>query len=491
MTKDDDQVSDWTKGLPTSEELTPLSHTLISRILASAFRIKHEEPMTEEDVRRESQATIHNLFKQKPIPSFDAFPAFQEHDDAGGYGYGVEGRSSGEEFRGNRRVEEEFRENRGDEEFRKEFRGNRRTEERRDGRSLAIEDRMDYRGSAFGSEIPKQTRASGSDTTTPPKGSMKSNTGAGGSVGQGLQGSVSITATNTGREHSSTPVGNTRPARYGHGADTANTHERPIQPSLPYIMNSLPYGPYERVPESSYGGPREDESSRGGGSTDFGRKMADFELEDANSAGGLMNSNDEPLKRARLVWTPQLHKRFVEAVGHLGIKNAVPKTIMQLMNVEGLTRENVASHLQKYRLYLKRMQGLSNDGPSASDHLFASMPLPPGIMAPGMNPHFMGSSSSQRDDGGSAFATPIMPMPFQGLVRPGPLGGYEYMPYGPMGGGFMQRAPMPDPREAATENESRSHASNNRSNKSQSQSQSHQSLPSSSYQHALPLFPTN
>jgi hypothetical protein len=29
---------------------------------------------------------------------------------------------------------------------------------------------------------------------------------------------------------------------------------------------------------------------------------------------------------------------------------AVPKTIMQMMNVEGLTRENVASHLQKYRL---------------------------------------------------------------------------------------------------------------------------------------------
>ena len=39
------------------------------------------------------------------------------------------------------------------------------------------------------------------------------------------------------------------------------------------------------------------------------------------------------------------------------VAGAVPKTILQLMNVEGMTRENVASHLQKYRLYLKRIQG--------------------------------------------------------------------------------------------------------------------------------------
>ncbi|URE08992.1 MYB family transcription factor, partial [Musa troglodytarum] len=76
----------------------------------------------------------------------------------------------------------------------------------------------------------------------------------------------------------------------------------------------------------------------------------------------------------RLVWTPQLHKRFIDVVAHLGIKNAVPKTIMQLMNVEGLTRENVASHLQKYRLYLKRMQGIPDEGTSPSDHLFTSTP---------------------------------------------------------------------------------------------------------------------
>lgn len=44
-------------------------------------------------------------------------------------------------------------------------------------------------------------------------------------------------------------------------------------------------------------------------------------------------------------------------LGMQGVKNAVPKTILTLMNVEGMTRENVASHLQKYRQYLKRMAG--------------------------------------------------------------------------------------------------------------------------------------
>ncbi|MFS7993524.1 putative transcription factor MYB-HB-like family [Helianthus anomalus] len=41
---------------------------------------------------------------------------------------------------------------------------------------------------------------------------------------------------------------------------------------------------------------------------------------------------------------------------------AVPKRILELMNVPGLTRENVASHLQKFRLYLKRLSGVAQQG---------------------------------------------------------------------------------------------------------------------------------
>ncbi|XP_051142270.1 transcription factor MYBC1-like [Andrographis paniculata] len=122
------------------------------------------------------------------------------------------------------------------------------------------------------------------------------------------------------------------------------------------------------------------------------QSSAEFDSPEMSSGGGGGGGDNEPartLKRPRLVWTPQLHKRFVDAVAHLGIKNAVPKTIMQLMSVDGLTRENVASHLQKYRLYLKRIQGISGGGAAlagtsdpATDHLFASSPVPAHFLHP-------------------------------------------------------------------------------------------------------------
>uniref|UniRef100_A0A0C9RXN3 TSA: Wollemia nobilis Ref_Wollemi_Transcript_5556_1956 transcribed RNA sequence n=1 Tax=Wollemia nobilis TaxID=56998 RepID=A0A0C9RXN3_9CONI len=192
--------------------------------------------------------------------------------------------------------------------------------------------------------------------------------------------------------------------------------------------------------------PDEGDNSDGSSEAKKGRSR---EAEEADSSAfGYENSTEEDqsartLKRPRLVWTPQLHKRFVDVVAHLGIKNAVPKTIMQLMNVEGLTRENVASHLQKYRLYLKRMQGLSNEGPSSSDQLFASTPVPHNA--------FMGN---HRDEPMQMpmpmqmpvpYGSPVVPMPFVGIAHGHPHGhshGHGH------GHGHMGTAPM-NPAAAA------------------------------------------
>ncbi|KAI5071050.1 hypothetical protein GOP47_0014033 [Adiantum capillus-veneris] len=67
-------------------------------------------------------------------------------------------------------------------------------------------------------------------------------------------------------------------------------------------------------------------------------------------------------KKPRVVWSVELHQKFVNAVNSLGIDKAVPKRILELMDVRNLTRENVASHLQKYRLYLKRLSGEAYQG---------------------------------------------------------------------------------------------------------------------------------
>ncbi|KAJ8751652.1 hypothetical protein K2173_025811 [Erythroxylum novogranatense] len=74
------------------------------------------------------------------------------------------------------------------------------------------------------------------------------------------------------------------------------------------------------------------------------------------------HENEDPAtqKKPRVVWSVDLHRKFVAAVNQLGIDKAVPKKILELMNVEKLTRENVASHLQKYRLYLKRISTVAN-----------------------------------------------------------------------------------------------------------------------------------
>ncbi|KAG4943418.1 hypothetical protein JHK84_047498 [Glycine max] len=60
-------------------------------------------------------------------------------------------------------------------------------------------------------------------------------------------------------------------------------------------------------------------------------------------------------KKIKVDWTPELHKKFVKAVEQLGIDQAIPSRILELMKVESLTRHNVASHLQKYRMHKRQI----------------------------------------------------------------------------------------------------------------------------------------
>ncbi|MED6180848.1 hypothetical protein PIB30_013931 [Stylosanthes scabra] len=83
------------------------------------------------------------------------------------------------------------------------------------------------------------------------------------------------------------------------------------------------------------------------------REQSEEEEEDADDYEQ-ENENTSTHKKPRLVWDDELRRKFQAAVNQLGLDKAVPKKILMLMNVEGVTRENVASHLQKYRMNLRR-----------------------------------------------------------------------------------------------------------------------------------------
>lgn len=120
-------------------------------------------------------------------------------------------------------------------------------------------------------------------------------------------------------------------------------------------------------------------------------------------------------KKPRVVWSVELHQQFVAAVNQLGIDKAVPKKILELMNVPGLTRENVASHLQKYRLYLRRLSGSQQMG--SIDTSFMGIPdagydlqalgvggQPPGQSLATLQAAVLGRSNNSK----SSFSVPVI-----------------------------------------------------------------------------------
>ncbi|KAI4327488.1 hypothetical protein L6164_019941 [Bauhinia variegata] len=76
----------------------------------------------------------------------------------------------------------------------------------------------------------------------------------------------------------------------------------------------------------------------------------------SNASSLLTQSLQQTARKQRRCWSPELHRRFVDALQQLGgAQVATPKQIRELMQVEGLTNDEVKSHLQKYRLHVRRV----------------------------------------------------------------------------------------------------------------------------------------
>nr|QSD99731.1 MYB family transcription factor [Melilotus albus] len=90
-------------------------------------------------------------------------------------------------------------------------------------------------------------------------------------------------------------------------------------------------------------------------------------LKDAGGKGrksSTKSKNPQGKRKVKVDWTPELHRRFVQAVEQLGVDKAVPSRILEIMGIDCLTRHNIASHLQKYRSHRKHL--LTREAEAAS-----------------------------------------------------------------------------------------------------------------------------
>ncbi|XP_078431496.1 putative transcription factor GLK1 [Wolffia australiana] len=109
---------------------------------------------------------------------------------------------------------------------------------------------------------------------------------------------------------------------------------------------------------SDGGAPNEDNLSASAGSS------SSPESDKARKSNSSQSKDPQVKRKMKVDWTPDLHRRFVQAVEQLGVDKAVPSRILELMGIDYLTRHNIASHLQKYRSHRKHM--LAREAEAAS-----------------------------------------------------------------------------------------------------------------------------
>ncbi|CAN1307298.1 Myb family transcription factor EFM [Linum perenne] len=106
------------------------------------------------------------------------------------------------------------------------------------------------------------------------------------------------------------------------------------------------------------------------GTKKFGEEFAGSTGSRATSSSRGSDSQSDSLKgpslqgsrKQRRCWSPELHRRFVSALQQLGgSQAATPKQIREIMQVDGLTNDEVKSHLQVSQLIDLNKDSSMND----------------------------------------------------------------------------------------------------------------------------------
>lgn len=135
-------------------------------------------------------------------------------------------------------------------------------------------------------------------------------------------------------------------------------------------------------------------------------------------------SQTQTQRKSRRCWSPELHRRFVNALQQLGGSQvATPKQIRELMKVDGLTNDEVKSHLQKYRLHTRR----PSPSPPSSNPQAPHLVVLGGIWVP---PEYAAHAAAAAQQGQGGLYNPLpttVPCPPQShYCQPSLPQGHEY-----------------------------------------------------------------
>lgn len=132
------------------------------------------------------------------------------------------------------------------------------------------------------------------------------------------------------------------------------------QPDLPFPMPANHWGTVSCLPNVLGMNDRGEHGEIFLESDDGGPARAHSGLSSSpgfDCTAGADDEGERQGQKQRFVWTSDLHHRFVTAVHKLGIDRAKPQAISQLMDCDGEgapNRQNIKSHLQKYRLLMQK-----------------------------------------------------------------------------------------------------------------------------------------
>ncbi|KAL6979829.1 Two-component response regulator-like [Sarracenia purpurea var. burkii] len=135
--------------------------------------------------------------------------------------------------------------------------------------------------------------------------------------------------------------------------------ETTVQASPPQILEVT----FTKEEDESLGGSKSESDMTSSPQSKDGPNDSGGDAGNHIKASGHHNSckNKANRKKIKVDWTRELHKKFVCAIEKLGVDQAIPSRILEYMKVEGLTRHNVASHLQKYRMQRRDILPKEND----------------------------------------------------------------------------------------------------------------------------------